>query len=204
MRRTLFKKSLLISQLATLFVINAVVHVTSANAQQICGSSNSSSHGERPSETRRTVELADFSVAVSIPDNYRTMRLQNGAVHILHPSAFDMLQCSARGGRGGHGYYFESLESVKDDLTIDLEEQAIRLGGYNQGRNDGNFSTTQVIPYEQGKLKGYIVKGRAGFGVSFLGVIPRRNELLKASVGCDCQVEIEDLTELLSNITVMN
>lgn len=52
---------------------------------------------EPAAETYRTVELSDFRISVSIPENYRLMRRQNGEVEILHPDDFEWLQCLARG-----------------------------------------------------------------------------------------------------------
>lgn len=198
------KRSLLAWQLATLFVVSTVSFAgRPAKAQRVCDSSNSPSYAEKASETRRTVRLSRFGVAVAIPENYRTMQLQSGAVRIVHPADFDMLQCIARGGRGGHGMYSETIDLVADDLTMNLREQATWLAGYSENRDGSRTpAANQVIPYEKDRLSGYIVASEFGYSVSFLGAIPRRDLLLKVSAGCDCEVDVEAITELLSNITV--
>lgn len=204
--KILFKGSFFSYQLATLFAVSSVTSVElPAKAQQLCDVSNSASYGERASETRRTVEMSNLGIAVAIPENYRTMRLQSGAVQILHPSDFDMRQCLVRGGRGGHGMYVETIEIVEDDLTIDLEEQATWLAGYRERADDSKVPTaTQVIPYEKDGLSGYIVTSELGYSASFLGVIPGRDSLLKVSAGCDCEVGVDAITDLLPNITLLD
>ena len=201
-----FKGSFLSYQLATLFAVSSVASIgLPAKAQQFCDASNSASYGERASETRRTVELSNLGVAVAIPENYRTMQLQSGAVRILHPSDFDMLQCLARGGQGGHGMYVETIEIVEDDLMMDLQEQATWLAGYSERANGSRIpAAAQVIPYEKDGLSGYIVASEIGYSASFLGVIPGRDSLLKVSAGCDCKVGVDAITDLLPNITLLD
>ena len=133
------------------------------------------------------------------------MQLQSGAVRILHPSDFDMIQCIARGGRGGHGFYFETIDSVEDDLTMNLRQQAVLLTGYSQ-RSDGTKipNATQVIPYEKDGLSGYIVANDFGYGASFLGTVSGHDSLLEVSAGCDCEVGVEAVMELLASVTVMD
>jgi hypothetical protein len=198
------RKGLFVWPLVALCVANGVALMgVTAKAQQLCDSSNSASYGERASETRRTVELSGLGVTVAIPENYRTMEMQSGAVRILHPADFEMLQCTARGGRGGHGFYSATIGLVGDDQTMNLREQATWLAGYSQNR-DGSRTpiATQIIPYEKDKLSGYIVTSETGYSVSFLGAIAGRESLLEVSAGCDCEVDVEAVTELLFHITV--
>lgn len=203
---TFIKKILLVCHVTTLSTASFVSLMSvPVKAQQICDSSNSASYGARPSETRRTVELPSIGIAIAIPENYRTMQLQDGAVQIVHPSTFDMIQCTAGGGRGGHGFYYERINSVEDDLTMDLREQATWLGGYSE-RSDGSRvpTATEVIPYEKDGLSGYIVASSFGYGASFLGIIPGQDSLLEVSAGCDCQVGVDAIEELLPYITLMD
>lgn len=204
--KILTRRRLFAWPLVALCVANAVALMgMSAKAQQLCDSSRSPSYGEPASETRRTVELSGLGVTVAIPENYRTMKLQGGAVRILHPADFDMIQCTARGGQGGHGLYSEIIDLVADDQTMNLREQATWLAGYSQNRDGSRTpAATQIIPYEKDKLSGYIVTNEAGYSVSFLGAIPGRDSLLEVFAGCDCEVDVEAITELLSHITVMD
>jgi hypothetical protein len=39
-----------------------------------------------------------------------------------------------------------------------------------------------------------------GFSVVFLGTVPGLDHLIQVSAGCDCEVEIEDVTRLLDHI----
>ncbi|MEL6554403.1 MAG: hypothetical protein AAFQ63_13185 [Cyanobacteria bacterium J06621_11] len=190
---------------AALFALSVLFSSLPVKAQQFCSASDSPSYGEPPAEIRRTVELANLGVAVSIPENYRTIPLQNDAIQIVHPSIFDMLQCLGSGGQGGHGYYFETINLVEDDLTMDLEAQATWLAGYNE-RRDGTREplANQIIPYENNEFSGYIVTNEQGYDVNFLGVIPGYDSLLEVSAQCDCQVDVAVMSKLLSDISVLD
>ncbi|MFP4299104.1 MAG: hypothetical protein ACLFT0_14880 [Spirulinaceae cyanobacterium] len=142
---------------------------------------------------------------MEIPENYRAMELQNGAVMILHPDDFEMIQCIAQGGRGGHGFYSETIELVPDDLTMDLREQASRMMGYGtNAQGDRVPSSDRIIPYQKGPISGYIVTSQIGYAVSFLGTIPNQSRLLQVSASCDCEVDIESVTDLLESMTLLN
>ncbi|MGF1522579.1 MAG: hypothetical protein ACFBSF_09715 [Leptolyngbyaceae cyanobacterium] len=147
---------------------------------------------EPPAGTTRTVELADFNIAVSIPENYRTMRRQDGAVEILHPNDFEMLQCIASGGYGAGGYYSERIQQVTPDPMLSLQEQAL------QQMREGNANPT--TRYQSNGLNGYIVPSMSGYGVMFLGTVPGSNQLLEVTAGCDCDVDADLLVDLLSRI----
>lgn len=174
----------------------------SAIAQPLCSVDGDY---EPASTTTRTLALQEWGIAVEIPENYRSMKLQNGAVMILHPDDFQMIQCIAQGGRGGHGFYSETIELVPDDLTMDLREQAIWMMGYGTNAEGDRVPIPHnIIPYQKGSISGYIVTSQSGYGVSFLGTIPNQSRLLQVSAACDCEVGIESVTDLLENITLLN
>lgn len=156
---------------------------------------------EPPAETMRAVELPDLGVVVSIPENYRAMKLQSGAVQILHPDDFEWIQCLVRGGTGAHGYYSETIDTVPPESDQNLEEQAAWTVGYSYDE-DGNREpgATEVIPHEENGFNGYIATSMTGYSVVFLGTMPESDELLRVSAGCDCEVETEAVTDLLSRI----
>lgn len=156
---------------------------------------------EPAADTLRTVELPDFNIAVSIPENYRLMRRQNGEVEIAHPDDYEWLQCLARGGSGGHGYYSERINRVERDPSMSLREQAIWSVGYRTHADGSRTpSATQVFPYQANGIDGYIATSQTGYSVTFLGTVPGLDGLLKVSAGCDCGVDIEDVADLLLNI----
>jgi hypothetical protein len=149
---------------------------------------------EQTSQTYRTVELPQFGISVDIPSNYRAMARQNGSVEILHPDDYQMFQCLVNGGRGGRGYYSESIRLVEDDLTMNLRQQAI--GYLNNNRN-------QIIPYQNHGISGYIVTSFPNYSVTFLGTIPNQQKLLEVNASCDCDVSIDDLRNLLNRIKLL-
>jgi hypothetical protein len=44
----------------------------------------------------------------------------------------------------------------------------------------------------------------SGYAVTFLGTYPGSGQLLEVTAGCDCPVEIEDVTRVLSRITSLD
>ena len=159
---------------------------------------------EPRSSTFRTVTLPDFGIEVDIPSNYRTMRRENGQVEILHPDDFAMLQCIAQGGHGGHGYYGESIALVNPDPSMSLRDQAMGSMGYSTDKN-GNRKpfATKVLSYDKGDLSGYVATSYVGYAVVFMGTLPGRNQILEVTAFCDCDVSVEDLTNLLANIRLI-
>jgi len=159
---------------------------------------------EPRSPTSQTVRLPDFGLEVDIPSNYRAMRRQDGQVEILHPDDFAMLRCIASGGYGGHGYYSESIELVERDRTLSLKDQAIGAIGYsNYTAGNRQPIAVNVSSYNRGGLSGYIVISDTNYAVVFTGTLPGRSQLLQVSAVCDCDVEIEDVTRLLSKIRLI-
>lgn len=185
--------ALLISAIAPLSV--------SAQPGRIC---NTDGDYEPRSTTTRIIELRDFGIAVAIPENYRAMRQQNGSVSILHPDDFEWIQCLARGGDGGGGFYSEQIRQVNRDPAMSLREQATWTAGYSVNR-DGTRTpaATSITHYQQNGLDGYIVTSISGYGVTFLGTTPGSNQLLEVSASCDCDVEVEAVTDLLARIRLL-
>ena len=184
--------------LATLLV--SAIAPVSIHAQpgQIC---DTDGDYEPASTTTRTVELRDVGIAVAIPENYRAMRREDGTVLILHPDDFEWLQCLARGGNGGGGFYSENIRQIPRTPAMSLREQATWTAGYNVNQ-DGIRTpiATSVTPYQQNGLNGYVITSELGYSVTFLGTIPNSDQLLGVSASCDCEVDVEALTNLLSRI----
>lgn len=184
----------------TILLISGLTSIPVVRAQsgRIC---DIGSDFEPAAETQRTVELSEFKIAVSIPENYRTMKFQDGSVQILHPNTFNWLQCLASGGSGAHGYYSESIEQVAPDPTMSVQEQLAWTMGYAINADGSRTPTaTGVVPYQQNGLDGYIASSPTSYSATFLGRVPDSTQLLQVSVGCDCEVDVESLLELLSNI----
>lgn len=184
----------LLGYTCTAFLFISSIQSTPIHAQsrEIC---DRPSEYEPAAETTRTIELSNFNVAVNIPANFRTMGRQDGSVEILHPNDFDWLQCIARGGLGASGYYFERIQQVAPDPSLNLRSQAIqRMGG------NSTFPVS-ATPYEGNGIEGYVVASPSGYGVSFLGTVPGSTQLLEVQSGCDCEVDPDWLLELLSRIS---
>jgi hypothetical protein len=122
----------------------------------------------------------------------------------LHPDDFEWIQCLARGGNGGGGFYSEQISQVSRDPSMSLREQATWTAGYSVNR-DGTRTpvATSITRYQQNGLDGYIVTSISGYSVTFLGTTPQSNQLLKVSASCDCEVDVEAVTDLLSRIRLL-
>lgn len=179
-----------------LFLLSNYFPQQSMLAQTIC---EPDGNYEPPSSTYKTIKLEDFGISVDIPDNYRAMKRQDGSVQILHPDDYQWIQCLVNGGSGGGGYYSETIQLVKDDLTLNLREQAIELLG-----DSLNPQENQILDYKNNRLLGYIVTSISGYSVSFLGTVPGQSQLLQVTASCDCEVEVENVTEVLNRIRVLN
>lgn len=160
---------------------------------------------EPASSTYRSVKILDFGIELDIPSNYRTMRRQDGSVEILHPDDFEFFQCISRGGRGaGGGYYSQDIQLVDRDNSMSLREQAIWTVGYGTDAKGNRIPIAdKVLDYRQRALSGYIVTSQTGYSVVFMGVVQGREKVLRISAGCDCPVELEDMTGLLSRVRLM-
>jgi hypothetical protein len=173
------------------------------DAQTYAQSKFCSSDGtyEPPSATFRNVNLHEFGIKVEIPNNYKAMKRSNNSVQILHPDDFEMFQCIAKGGRGGGGYYSQTIKTVNRDSSKTLRDQAKWSAGYSIDQQGNRTPTAnQILEYRKYPLSGYIVTSELGYGVIFLGKVQGKKEILEVSVGCDCPVKINDLTSLLSRI----
>ena len=177
--------------IAIALLLGAITPSLPAQSQEVC---DRVGDYEPPADTMRTIELPDLGVSVSIPANYRAMKLQDGSVQILHPKDFEWIECGVGGGvsSGGSGYYFDGLQAISSDPTMSLREQAIQIMG---GRN------LEIMPYEQNGLEGYIVRSTYGYNVFFLGTVPGSEHLIQVSAGCDCEVDVEDVTEILVHVS---
>lgn len=184
--------------LGTLLGTAIALPIAPAHAQQICATDG---NYEPAADTYRTIDLHAFSISVSIPENYRLMARQDGSVEILHPDDYEWLQCLANGGVGAHGYYSESIRQVAPDPAMSLREQTAWAMGYSINA-DGSHSqiATQVFPYQANGINGYVATSMSGYSVTFLGTVPGADQLLEVSAGCDCDVDIEAVTDLLLHI----
>ncbi|MBE9099379.1 hypothetical protein [Vacuolonema iberomarrocanum] len=163
----------------------------SAQAQpgQVC---ESDGDFEPPSDITRVVELSQFDISVTIPENYRIMERQDGSVQILHPDTFEWIQCVQNGGIGASGYYQETLQSIAPVATMTLREQIASML-YDP-------DAIAITAYEQNGLDGYIAYNQGDYSALFLGTIPGSDQLLRVLVACDCEINLESLTELLAEI----
>lgn len=156
---------------------------------------------EAASQQYKKLRINEEKIEFEIPQNYRTMKLQNGSTIILHPSDFDLLQCTARGGRGGRGYASQTIQLINIDKSINLKNQAILEATGKTGNLDENLSNVEsVFKFQNDKMSGYVVVPKLKYSAIFLGVVPGKDKALKVVAGCDCEVDTNSFLRLLSTI----
>jgi len=186
-------------QLFSAFVVTTIALLAaSTSAQQMCVTDGDY---EPPSETDQIIDLPEFHISLSIPENYRLRDRDDGSVEILHPDDYEWLQCLSNGGVGGHGYYSERIRQIAADPSMSLREQASWTAGYNIN-SDGSRTpfAAEVFPYQANGVEGYIATSISGYGVTFLGTVPGADQLLEVTASCDCEVDIEAVANLLLKI----
>jgi hypothetical protein len=146
---------------------------------------------EPASDTTRTVKIPEFGIEVDIPENYRTLKRQSGAIEILHPDDYQFITCIVSGGEGlGHGYYSDYIAVVEFGAAADRIRQMVANGA-------------DVTPYNQGVFSGRIIATPARRGIanaSFLGTIGESDRLFNIYPSCDCDTNTADLTRLMARI----
>jgi len=145
--------------------------------------------GEKPSEITRRVKLPKFGVEISVPENYRVMLRNSGEVEILHPQDYALWRCNMEGRGYGRGYYSEYIRLITRNPQLSLEAQIQK-----------EYPQAEITRYSQGSLSGYIVINKDGLILpEFIGNHPTvKNKLINIYTNCDCDVELTDLTDLLS------
>lgn len=156
---------------------------------------------ELASKQYRTVRIEEENIEFQIPQNYRTIKSQDGSTLILHPSDFDFLQCMARGGRGGQGYGYQSIQIIDRNELTTLEENILSSG--SKRISDEKLSGIEsFFTFRTESISGHIVLTKLKYSAYFLGAIPGSGKVLKIEDGCDCEVNMNDLTRLLSTVKV--
>ena len=153
---------------------------------------------EPAASNTRTVQIPDFGIEVDIPENYRTMRRQDGAIEILHPDDYEFIHCMMSGGEGlGHGYYSEFIEVIESGQVED------ELRELQASYEASNLETRE---YRQGNFSGYMLSSgsRRRFGrAMFIGRLDGNDRLFRITPSCDCDTEESEVVALLSKIRLM-
>lgn len=152
-------------------------------------------HAVAPSVKKRTVKLKQFGLKVDIPDNFRTLLRNNGEVWILNPVDYDLITCSARGGRGGRGLYYQFVKRIPNPKNLSLK--AFVLNKYK--------ANASIRPYKFSHLNGLLVEspGQAFGSSSFFLKTPTIENIIEISAGCDCDIKAKDVIIFLKTISLL-
>ncbi|HEY9827540.1 MAG TPA: hypothetical protein V6D19_19045 [Stenomitos sp.] len=149
-----------------------------------------------PNAQKRTVQLKQFGIKIGIPDNFRTLLRNNGEVWILNPVDYDLIACTARGGRGGRGLYYQFVKRIPNSKHLSLKTFALNQYGVN----------TSIQPYKFYHLNGILAESSLGRGTissSFFLKIPPTEHIVEISAGCDCDVKAKDIIGFLETISLL-
>ncbi len=107
----------------------------------------------------------------------------------------------ARGGRGGQGYGYQSIQIIDRNELTTLEENILSSG--SKRISDEKLSGIEsFFTFRTESISGHIVLTKLKYSAYFLGAIPGSGKVLKIEDGCDCEVNMNDLTRLLSTVKV--
>lgn len=145
-------------------------------------------------ETTRSLELPQFGLNLTIPDNFRAILRNNGAVEIVNPGTYQVLQCVAQGGQAlGRGYASMIVRSTNNSEQLDLPqfvEQNTRLQG-------------QISPYALGNRQGYLVESRSDNIAQFWLEPTDSSDVVVISAGCDCKGMRDRLLSVLDQSSIL-
>jgi len=145
-----------------------------------------------PSETLRTLEIPRFGINIDIPENYRTLALNNGSVQILDPGSFELVSCLARGGETpfARGMSSFTIHLDNNPRNLSLLRLAQQDGLYDGNSYRYNLSGTEVVIAESG----------GGYSVGAWFTPPRIDGVVVMEVSCDCEVDRNDIVFELDRI----
>ncbi|MBD3885331.1 hypothetical protein IFO70_26745 [Phormidium tenue FACHB-886] len=142
------------------------------------------------SEATRSLELPQFALKFTIPENFRAILRHSGAVEILNPGTYQVLRCVAQGGQAlGRGYTSTIVRSLPNPSNMNLRqfvEQNTRLNG-------------SITPYVWHDKQGYLVRSRMDRSAQFWISPEMASEVVVISSGCDCDGMFNQLLILLEN-----
>lgn len=139
-------------------------------------------------DATRSLALPQFGLNLTIPANFRSILRSNGAVEIVNPGTYQVLNCVAQGGQAlGRGYSSTIVRSLPNPEQISLQqfvEQNTRLNG-------------SITPYVWNGKQGYLVRSRLDRSAQFWLNPKTTPEVVVISSGCDCRGMFDRLLALL-------
>lgn len=139
-----------------------------------------------PAKTSRTLELPQFGIDIDIPENYRAMSLKDGSVGILDPDQFEILSCTARGGKvlGAHGWYLFSIRQIENSKKADLID-VVKQSEQSQYTKYNLDGTMAIITSDGNSASAWFIP-------------PDTQKIVIMTVSCDCRIGPEDIVKELN------
>lgn len=158
-----------------------------------------------PSEEMRELTLEQFGISVMIPENYRAILLNNGAVQIVDPGTYNLIRCEAMGGDPLGRGYSELLirgESRPDDMSL---EDLVRDDVYSEiPGNVPQRMNSCISPYPFADQQGYLVQTPTQRHAEFWMQPNVGSDVTVLETSCDCQGMVERLIEVLDRTTLLS
>jgi hypothetical protein len=158
-----------------------------------------------PSDEMRELTLEQFGISVMIPENYRAILLNNGAVQIVDPGTYNLIRCEAMGGDPLGRGYSELLirsESLPDDMSL---EDRVRDDVYSEvPSNIPQRVNSCISPYPFADQQGYLVQTPTQRHAEFWLQPEAGPDVTVIETNCDCQGMVERLIEVLGRTTLLS
>ncbi len=139
-------------------------------------------------DTTRDLELEQFGLDLTIPENYRAILRNDGSVEIVDPGTYELIVCIAQGGDAlGRGYAATTVDQLEAPADLDLQqfvEEQTRLQG-------------EISPHPFNGEQGYLVESRSDYGAEFWVELEEVPGVVKIARSCDCPGMRDNLITLL-------
>lgn len=153
-------------------------------------------------ETTRNLELDTFGIELTIPSNFRAMRLNNGNVKIVDPGTYELLSCIARGGEAlGRGYAYTLVRTVENPNNLELRQLVEQKSRDHEKISPYTFDGKQgyLVEYRNQEAVG-IPDAHAEFWLN-INDVPGAVVISKS---CDCSGMSESLVSLLERSSLLS
>lgn len=157
-----------------------------------------------PADTMRRLTLEQFGVAIMIPDNYRAVLLNSGAVQVVDSGTYNLMRCRAIGGNPpGRGY--SQLLIRREPATAPSLEAMVRGDIYESrpGAASGP-PREQISPYPLGNRQGYLVQSSTQHHAEFWIEPDVGAEIIVLETSCDCLGMVEYLIDVLDRTKLLS
>lgn len=156
------------------------------------------SMAETPANSRfKPIVLPKLRLAVNIPINYKAFKRSRTTLEIIDSGTYALMQCIARGGSGGRGYYREEV-SVVPALTIKqaIQHRVLQNPGTKPSYYSANLNSN--VPVTIVELHGPVFITTYAWFVN-----PQTQNIIELGTICDCNIDKTNMLKLLPRVLLL-